>query len=202
MRELAQLALVSAPRARDRVDQRTLSAVHEELVALMQHDARMRQLTVAQVFELCDAVPARFCAFIAVKTFASLRWGEISALRRRDVDADTGVVVVRAAYVERSTGTLDLGPPKSKASVRRVGLPAPVAAMLRAHLARFVDTDPDALVFTGPSGRPLRRCNFNKAVNCADACAAVGVRYRHLHHLRHTGNTPWPPAHPERQHAI
>jgi hypothetical protein len=107
-----------------------------------------------QVQALCMAVPPRFSAFIAVTTFASLRWGEVTALHRRDVDLIAGVVTVRAAYVERSTGALELGLPKSRASMRTVALPQPVVAMLAAHLDAYVPTDPDALVFTGPTGRP------------------------------------------------
>jgi integrase len=135
------------------------------------------------------AVPPRFSAFIAVTTFASLRWGEVTALHRRDVDLSAGVVTVRAAYVERSTGALELGPPKSRASMRSVALPQPVVAMHAAHLDAYVDADPDALVFTGPSGRPLRRSNFNKAVEWRQIVTDLGVPRLHLHDLRRTGNT-------------
>jgi hypothetical protein len=68
------------------------------------------------------------------------------------------------AYIERSTGALELGPPKSRASRRRVDLPGPIVELLRAHLEHYVDADERALVFTGPTGRPLRRSNFNKLV--------------------------------------
>jgi len=53
----------------------------------------------------------------------------------------------------------------------------------------YVADNPDALVFTGPSGRPMRRSNFNKAVDWKRAVEAVGVPHLHLHDLRHTGNT-------------
>lgn len=146
-------------------------------------------LSIEQVQQLWLAVPARFCAFIAVKTFGSLRWGEITALHRSDVDMNSGIVAVRSAYVERSTGALELGPPKSRAGVRPVTLPWPVVEMLQAHLDAFVADDPGALIFTGPSGRPMRRSNFNRAVNWKQAVAALGVPHLHLHDLRHTGNT-------------
>jgi integrase len=146
-------------------------------------------LTVRQVQQLCMAVPPRFSAFIAVTTFGSLRWGEVTALRRADVDLTAGTVTVRAAYIERSTGALELGPPKSRASLRTVALPGPVLAMLAAHLDSYVDTDPGALVFTGPCGRPLRRSNFNKLVEWRRIVAELGVPHLHLHDLRHTGNT-------------
>jgi integrase len=146
-------------------------------------------LTITQVQQLAMLVPPRFSALIMVKTFGTLRWGEISALRRGDVDLGSGSIMIRAAYVERSDGSLELGPPKSRASIRRVRLPAPVVEMLRAHLDAYVSDDLDALVFTGPSGCPMRRSNFNKAVKWHEVCAAVGVPQLHLHDLRHTGNT-------------
>ncbi|MGZ4635259.1 hypothetical protein [Oryzihumus sp.] len=43
-------------------------------------------LTLPQVFQLVDLVPERWQAFILLKTFASLRWGEITALTRADLD--------------------------------------------------------------------------------------------------------------------
>jgi hypothetical protein len=59
---------------------------------------------------------------VLLATFASLRWGEATALRHCDLDLDERTVRVRAAYVERSTGEMLLGPPKSKAGRRVVGI--------------------------------------------------------------------------------
>jgi integrase len=146
-------------------------------------------LSVAQVQQLAMLVPPRWSAFITVKAFGALRWGEITALRRCDVDLEGGSVRVRAAYVELSDGSLERGQPKSPASKRPVSLPTPVVEMLRAHLATYVPDEPEALVFTGPSGCPMRRSNFNKAVKWHEVCAAIGVPHLHLHDLRHTGNT-------------
>ncbi len=70
-----------------------------------------------------------------------------------------------------------------------VAAQVPVVDMLRAHLDTYVADRPDAFVFTGSSGRPMRRSNFNKAVRWFEARAAIGVPNLHLHDLRHTGNT-------------
>ena len=43
----------------------------------------------------------RFRALVLLATFASLRWGEVTALRRCDLDLDAGKVRVRAAFVEQ-----------------------------------------------------------------------------------------------------
>ena len=85
---------------------------------------------------------------------------------------------MRAAYVERSTGEMLLGPPKSRAGRRVVGIPDAIIPALREHLAVFVQDEPGALVFPGAKGGPLRRSNFNKmcglAVGGADRSACRG----------------------------
>jgi len=53
----------------------------------------------------------------------------------------------------------------------------------------FVKPEPDALVFLGPMGGPMRRRNFNRAAGWSYATAAIGAPGLHLHALRHTGNT-------------
>ncbi|MEU3163769.1 tyrosine-type recombinase/integrase [Streptosporangium sp. NPDC006930] len=130
----------------------------------------------------------RFHALVLLTTFASLRWGEVSALRRSDIDLDAGTVRIRAAFVERSTGELVLGQPKSKAGRRVVGIPQGVISVLREHLATYVQEDPGALVFPGAKGGPLRRSGFNTRTRWVDVVREMGLPGLHLHDLRHTGN--------------
>ncbi|SFK30958.1 Phage integrase, N-terminal SAM-like domain [Streptosporangium canum] len=130
----------------------------------------------------------RFRALVLLATFASLRWGEVSALRRSDIDLGAGTVRIRAAFVERSTGELVLGPPKSKAGRRIVGIPQGVIPALREHLATYVQDDPGALVFPGAKGGPLRRSGFNTRTRWVDVVKEMGLPGLHLHDLRHTGN--------------
>lgn len=146
-------------------------------------------LSVAQVFALAEQMPPRYGALVIVTTFASLRWGEVTALRRCDVDLSTGVLRVTLAFAERSTGELVLGPPKSRAGVRVITLPSPVLAVLAAHLNEYAPSDETGLLFTGDKGGPLRRSNFNRRVGWIAAVDRVGAPGLHFHDLRHTGNT-------------
>ena len=130
----------------------------------------------------------RFRAFVLLATFASLRWGEITALTRTDLDLDAGTVRIKAAYVERSTGELVIGPPKSKAGRRVVGIPQAIIPALREHLQTFVQPGPGALVFAGIKGGQMRRSGFNKLAGWAEAVRALGLPGLHFHDLRHTGN--------------
>ena len=130
----------------------------------------------------------RYRALVLLATFASLRWGEVIALRRRDLDLEARAVRVRAAYVERSTGEMLLGRPKSRAGRRVVGIPDVIIAVLREHLSIFVEAEPGALVFPGQHGQPLRRSNFNKMSAWPYAVKSIGAEGFHVHDLRHTGN--------------
>jgi integrase len=56
------------------------------------------------------------------------------------------------------------------------------------HLLIYVDAPPDALIFTGPKGAPLRRGNFNTLVRWIETVGKLGMQGLHLHDLRHTGN--------------
>ena len=50
--------------------------------------------SVDQVWRLAALMPRRFRALVIFAAFTGLRWGELVALRARDVDLDTGVVHV------------------------------------------------------------------------------------------------------------
>jgi integrase len=130
----------------------------------------------------------RFYALVLLATFASLLWGEATALRRCDLDLAAATVRVRAPYVERSTGEMLIGPPKSKAGRRNVGIPAVIVPVLREHLTVFARDEPGALVFPGARGGPLRRGNFNKMSAWPHAVESIGMTGLHFHDLRHTGN--------------
>jgi integrase len=130
----------------------------------------------------------RFYALVLLATFSSLRWGEVTALRRRDLDLDARTVRIRAAYIERSTGEMLLGPPKSQAGRRIVGIPDAIVPALRAHLAAFVQDEPGALVFPGRQRWPDQAGQLQQDVRLAAR--------RRVH--RHAGAAlPRPPAHRE-----
>jgi integrase len=57
----------------------------------------------------------RYRALVLLATFASLRWGEVIALRRSDIDLDARTVSVREQLIELDGGEMVLAPPKSRA---------------------------------------------------------------------------------------
>jgi integrase len=142
--------------------------------------------SVAQVFALADAVGPQYRAFVITAALTSLRWGELIALRRRDVDLDSGLAFVQRSLVELG-GWLEASPPKNN-SVRVVTLPKVLVVELRAHLLRVPD-GPGALLFTGERGATPRRGNWRANVGWPAAVKAAGLPEGfHFHDLRHTGN--------------
>jgi integrase len=72
-------------------------------------------LTTRQVFALADAVDPCYRALILLAVFASLRWGELAALRRADVDLETGTAKIARSLNELPGGGFRLGLPKTQA---------------------------------------------------------------------------------------
>jgi integrase len=146
--------------------------------------------SVDQVWRLAALMPRRFRALVIFAAFTGLRWGELVALRLRDVDLDAGVVHVVRKFAELQNGERVAGRPKSDAGFRTVALPSVLAQAVREHIAEFPPDDPDDLIFKGPKGAALRRNNFHRSVCWPECVAKAGLPdgFR-FHDLRHTGNT-------------
>ncbi|MEV1051355.1 tyrosine-type recombinase/integrase [Streptomyces sp. NPDC049887] len=144
-------------------------------------------LDVSEVFRLADAVPARFRVLILLAAFTGLRFGELAALQRHDVDLERRTVAVRRALAETRTDGIVVKSPKSAAGVRTVAFPASLTADLAAHLAAYAEPSRTGSVFTGERGGQLRRNNFRRL--WLRALKTTGLGDVHFHDLRHTGNT-------------
>jgi len=56
--------------------------------------------SVAEVYAIADKIEPRYRALVLLATFASLRWGELIALRRSDIDLGKMTVNVNKAFTE------------------------------------------------------------------------------------------------------
>ncbi len=146
-------------------------------------------ITVAQVFDLASRMPERFRALVLLAAFGSLRWGEVTALRRCDVAEDASWVRVSRALVEVPGRGLIVGPPKSRAGVRTLIIPTAVRPDLLRHLGTWVKPQQDALLFTGErAGHAVRRPNFSQRTRWTEVVEKMGLKGLHFHDLRHAGN--------------
>lgn len=126
-------------------------------------------LTLGQVVTLADQMPDRYRALVLVTTFACLRWGEVAALERQDIDTNAGTVRIRQSYTEIRGKRMVLGPPKSRAGRRTVSVPPVILSTIRKHLTDHVGKDPTSLVFITPAGRPIWRGNLNQLLDWSTA---------------------------------
>ncbi|MEV0682705.1 tyrosine-type recombinase/integrase [Nocardia sp. NPDC050378] len=145
-------------------------------------------LSVGQVFALSKAVPDRYRVLVLMTAFLSLRWGEAAALTRSDITEGAKNVRIGKSLLEIVGKGLVVAAPKSRAGVRTLTVPEAIRADILSHLELYVDNRPDAYVFTGVKGNPLRRTNFTKIVKWRMLTASVGVPGIHFHDLRHAGN--------------
>jgi integrase len=145
--------------------------------------------TVTQVQALAEEMPARFYALILLAAYSGLRWGELTALRRMDLNVKSATVRVHRKLVWMR-GKPEFGPPKSEAGKRTVSLPKAAVEVMKHHLAYNMDgEDGEELLFKGVNGAPLQTSNFRRAVDWNTAIKAAGLGEDfHFHDLRHLGN--------------
>jgi integrase len=142
---------------------------------------------VPQVYVLAAATDERYRALVLLAAFSSLRWGELAALRRSDIDIQGLTARVSRQLNERDGGGFTFGPPKSEAGHRIVEIPELITPELAAHVMTYARPGDEGLVFTSPGGGPLRHTNFRRRF-WVPALAAAGLPAMHFHDLRHTGN--------------
>ncbi len=143
--------------------------------------------TLGEVQAITERMPDRYATAVILAVGASLRFGEVFGLQRRDIDAATGILRVRRALIEVSGKPARLGTTKTTTSNRDIRVPAFALAPLLDHLDRFTGSEPTAQVFTTRSGRLLTSSTFNRFYRrAADAVGRPDLRF---HDLRHTGAT-------------
>jgi integrase len=132
----------------------------------------------------------RYRALVLLDAYASLRWSEVVALKRDDLDLDGRTVRVDEKLGEvRGEWVWDV--PKTSASARVVDLPDLLVTPLAGHLLRFPplrdQDDPrrDGLIFYGERGGPVRRHAFRKSWQ--RACVAADLDGMRVEWLRHSG---------------
>jgi integrase len=149
-------------------------------------------LTHAEIPKLIEALPEHWRLPVLLDAYTGLRAGELWALRRGDVDALRGELLVDEAIKEvttksaksvpaarRLTPSLIIGPTKTYAK-RRISVPPFLRELLADHLARPLPggSGPEAFVFTTPDGYPVRHNLFYKRVYVPAARAAFPERTR------------------------
>lgn len=146
----------------------------------------------AQLALILDTIRPEWRALVLLATWTGLRYSEVVALRRSDIDVNEHVVRVRKSVSRSRSDGIGLKGPKSDAGVRDVHIPGHVMHDIRTHLRSNV-TGRNGLLFPGPSGGFLAPATFygkpTRAGTWYAARTEAGVPSLHFHDLRATGAT-------------
>lgn len=140
--------------------------------------------TLPQLERMVEKMPEEYRLLVLLAAWCALRSGEVTELRRKDIDVAAGVIRVRRGVVWVS-GNYVVGDPKSDAGVRDVNIPPHLIPPLKVHLSEHTARGPDSLLFPGRSGSWLPPSTLRAMWHTARE--AGGRPDLTFHSLRHTG---------------
>ncbi len=149
-----------------------------------QRVVQVKPATLDELAALVAALPDRYRALVLLAAWCGLRFGELAALTRADLDKQNGVVHIRRAVV-RVGGATVVGSPKSAAGVRDVVIPPHLLPLLVEHVKTHAAFGRDGLLFPSAGGDHLNPSALSTVFYPArEAAGRPDLRF---HDLRHTG---------------
>jgi integrase len=136
--------------------------------------------------KLLAAISARYKLMVDLATWCALRFGELTELRRGDLDLKHGVIRVRRAVV-MVDGQFIVKTPKSAAGQRDVAIPDDLMDAVRKHLLEHTAPGAAGLLFPARNDpkQHLKQSTMFKVFSPARKTA--GRENLRFHDLRHTG---------------
>lgn len=135
---------------------------------------------------LSEAMPPRYRMLVLLAAWCGLRYGELTELRRKDIDTKRGVIHVRRG-VTLVNGKFVVGTPKSAAGRREVTVPPFLLPQLREHLLQFTAPGDDGLLFPAKNDPTEHLRQSSLARVYYPAREKAGRPDLRFHDLRHTG---------------
>jgi integrase len=146
---------------------------------------KIRPASLAELEAIAAAMPLRYRPMVMLSSWCALRFGEVTELRRKDLDLKNGVIHVRRGVVRADHQRL-VGAPKSDAGVRDVAIPPHLIPMLKTHRDAMPMRGQDALLFPAADGvSHLAPSSLYRVFY--PARKAAGRPDLRWHDLRHTG---------------
>lgn len=180
-------------------------AVHDQVIAANPAHIRgagnskrvhkIKPATLDELGTLVGAMPERYQVMTLLASWCGLRFGELTALRRSDIDVKNAMIHVRRGVVRAGGETIE-DTPKSAAGIRDVAIPPHLMPAVTEHLRSHVNgrqgllfpaadgvsfLQPSSLYGRAPSKRHPAGWGFY------GARAAAGRPDLRWHDLRHTG---------------
>jgi len=137
-------------------------------------------LSMEEVRTFLENVSPRFKNFFIVAFFTGMRFGEMAALKWKNVDFRLGVIKVRETRVMEEEGR-----PKTKKSTRDIKMLPPVIDAFRDQMKQTVGKTDLGYVFLNQYGKPVLPMPTNAYV-WKPALRKSGLDLRPLYQTRHT----------------
>ena len=145
---------------------------------------KIRPASLPELEKLTAEMPEPYRPMILLASWCALRFGELTELRRRDVDLGGETVRVERAVV-RAGGGFQVTTPKSDAGIRDVTIPPHLLPALEDHLSKHVGKSRDSLLFPAQHGGHLAPATlYRQFYKARDAAGRPDLRF---HDLRHSG---------------
>lgn len=159
---------------------------------------KIQPASLVELESLASAMPQRLRLIVLLAAWCAMRFGELAELRRGDialreaVDTTTGLPVYSGVIrirrgMTRADGKKVVGTPKSESGKRDVAIPPHLVPMVRDHLATFVGSEADALLFPAsgdPTAHLVPSSLYRAFYPAREAAGRPDLRF---HDLRHTG---------------
>jgi integrase len=143
---------------------------------------KIRPATLLELEKLTAAMPEPYQPMILLAAWCAIRYGELTELRRKDIDLDDEVIRIRRGVV-RVGRDFRVTTPKSAAGIRDVHIPPHLLPIIEQHLANHVEPGKDSLLFPAKHGGHLAPATLYRSFYPArDAAGRPDLRFHDLRH--------------------
>lgn len=147
---------------------------------------KIRPATLDELEVITKAMPETYQVFVLMAAWLAMRFGELTELRRKDIDLSDEIVRVRRAVV-RVDDDFRVTTPKSDAGIRDISIPPHLIPAIEDHLRKHTQPGRNALLFpsvSDPDRHLAPSALYRMFYRARETAGRPDLR---VHDLRHTG---------------